>query len=265
MCADISPQRNDALPPADDGVGSFSKEDSLGLKVLYNPASAALDFIFVHGLTGSAYSTWLYEDTNTHWPRDLIMKDIGNARILAFGYDANIVNFWDQAAQDGISGYAKDLLGKLWRKRQHDPNRKIVFIAHSMGGLVTQRVLTMSRETRHAHLQDIEACTVGICFLGTPHHGADLAKWGSILTRIANVAKPANSAPVDLLKRSSEMLRDVQDGFHNLLEKRKDEGAKIEIVCFYETLPLVRTLIVPRESAIISGELDYPLRSNHTV
>ncbi|ORY08536.1 hypothetical protein BCR34DRAFT_603505 [Clohesyomyces aquaticus] len=59
------------------------------------------------------------------------------------------------------------------------------------------------------------------------------------------------------------MLRDVQDGFHNLLEKRKIEGTKIEITCFYETLVLVRLLVVPKESAVISGELSYPLQANH--
>jgi len=59
------------------------------------------------------------------------------------------------------------------------------------------------------------------------------------------------------------MLRDVQDGFHNLLEKRKDERKKIQVTCFYETLPLVRVIVVPKESAVISGELSYPIRSNH--
>lgn len=98
-----------------------------------------------------------------------------------------------------------------------------------------------------------------------PHHGADLTRWGHILANIVNVAKPANSAPVWLLERGSEMLRDVQDRFHNLLEKRKDEGAKIEITCFYETLPLFGLLVVPQESTIISGELRYPIRANHVV
>jgi hypothetical protein len=70
---------------------------------------------------------------------------------------------------------------------------------------------------------------------------------------------------VKLLERDSEMLRDVQDDFHNLLEKRKDEGAKIKITCFYETLPLFRVLVVPIDSAVISGELSYPIRANHIV
>lgn len=128
-----------------------------------------------------------------------------------------------------------------------------------------QRALTMSRESRHSHLQAIEKSTVGICFLGTPHHGADLAKWGSILSDIVNIAKKTNSAPVKLLQRDSEVLRDLQDGFHNLLEKRKSEGIRIEITCFYETLAHVRFMIVPSESAVIKGELSYPIQANHVV
>lgn len=116
---------NDTTPASDHEnrkLDSFSEKDSYGIKVLYNPEPAALDIVFIHGLTGSAYSTWLSEDSSTHWPRDLIKQDMGNARIMTFGYDVDIVKFWGQAAQDGISGYAKDLLGKLARKRQHDVN-----------------------------------------------------------------------------------------------------------------------------------------------
>jgi len=116
------PRSNDATPEEHVSMvlDSFSEKDNYGVKILHNPDPAALDIVFVHGLTGSAYSTWFCEDSSTHWPRDLIKKDMGNARILTFGYDADIVNFWGQAAQDGISGYAKDLLGKLSRKSQHD-------------------------------------------------------------------------------------------------------------------------------------------------
>ena len=61
------------------------------------------------------------------------------------------------------------------------------------------------------------------------------------------------------------MLAEIQDSFHNVLEKRKEERAKIEIVCFYELLPVIRSCVVPKESAIISGELNYPIHNNHRV
>jgi hypothetical protein len=124
----------------------------------------------------------------------------------------------------------------------------------------------MSRESRFSHLQDIEACTAGICFFGTPHHGTEIEKWGTILSIIA---KSANSAPVRLPEQDSGMFRDrdVQDDFHNLLEKRKYEGANINITCFYETLPLsgYRGLVVPRDIAVMISGVGYPISANHIV
>jgi hypothetical protein len=99
-------------------IDIIGEKDSYGIKVLYSPPSAVLDIVFVHGLTGSAYSTWLHKGSGKHWPRDLIKNDIEDARVMTFGYDADVARFWGQAAQDGISGYANDLLGKLARKRK---------------------------------------------------------------------------------------------------------------------------------------------------
>jgi hypothetical protein len=94
-------------------IDNFGKKDCYGIKALYNSASAVVDIIFVRGLMGSSYTTWLHEKSGVHWPRDLLKNDIQNARIMTFGYDVDVVNFWKHAAQDGISGYANDLLGSL--------------------------------------------------------------------------------------------------------------------------------------------------------
>ncbi len=106
---------------------------------------------------------------------------------------------------------------------------------------------------------------MGICFLGTPHHGVDDARWIAILTDIVNILKPVNRDIVKLLRQGSPMLVDVQDSFHNVLEKRKQEGLGIDITCFYELLPVARSCVVPKESAVIPGELHYPIHANHMV
>jgi hypothetical protein len=103
--------------PESTRVDSIDEEHSRGIKILYNPSQATVDIVFIHGLTGNANSTWLHKKSNIHWPRDLIKEDIANARVMTFGYDVDVARFWGQVAQDGISGYAKDLLGKLARKR----------------------------------------------------------------------------------------------------------------------------------------------------
>ncbi|KAL9094216.1 MAG: hypothetical protein Q9165_003356 [Trypethelium subeluteriae] len=96
-----------------DAVDKIDEENHYGLRVLYDPPSAAVDIVFVHGLTGSAHTTWLHNGSGKHGPRDLFPHDLSNARIMTFGYDADVVNFWKHAAKDDLSGYARDLLGLL--------------------------------------------------------------------------------------------------------------------------------------------------------
>jgi hypothetical protein len=60
----------------------------------------------VHGLTGGFSSTWTDKKTNTLWPKTLLSKDIPNARILALGYDADVVNFWVPASQNRVREHA---------------------------------------------------------------------------------------------------------------------------------------------------------------
>ena len=75
-------------------------------------------------------------------------------------------------------------------------------------------------------------------FLGTPHHGADTAAWARFGATIAKTIKHVNTDIISVLKRGSEMLAKVQDGFHTVLRLRRDEESGIDISCFFEELPL---------------------------
>ena len=115
-------------------------------------------------------------------------------------------------------------------------NRKIIFVAHSLGGLVVQHCLWSSTTRAEAHLNQIAACTTGIIFLGTPHHGADLAAWAKFGTSIAKIVKRPNTNIVDVLRPESEMLGEIQNGFHTILRQRQGEDS-IDVTCFFEELP----------------------------
>ena len=213
-----------------------------GIKVLHDRgAEAVTDMVFVHGLTGNAYSTWLDEKSGVHWPSQLLKEDIADARILSFGYDADVIRFWNPASNSRLSNHAESLVGDLVRLRERTDTeeRKIVFVAHSLGGLVTEQALFYSKSSHEVHLTQIERYTWGIIFLGTPHCGSDLAAWGVLGTRIAKILARPNREIVAVLDRGSEMLRLVENNFYSVLEKRKKEGRDIAITCFFEELPVL--------------------------
>lgn len=64
--------------------------------------------MFVHGLTGKREGTWTHEN-KICWPRDLLNKDIPNANIMAFGYDADVVNVLSMASSNRLRDHGKSL------------------------------------------------------------------------------------------------------------------------------------------------------------
>jgi hypothetical protein len=75
----------------------------------------------VHGLTGGRKSTWTDKRTGTFWPKDLLKRDIPNARIITFGYDSKVVKF-RSVSQNRVADHGRDLLIGLSRLRQKSRN-----------------------------------------------------------------------------------------------------------------------------------------------
>lgn len=76
----------------------------------------------------------------------MLPKNIGNARILSFGYDAAVTAFFGRTSSDTILQHAHTLVAELVADRQLEGavNRPIIFLCHSLGGIVVKRV-TMLR------------------------------------------------------------------------------------------------------------------------
>ncbi|KAL8702801.1 MAG: hypothetical protein Q9201_004017 [Fulgogasparrea decipioides] len=243
--------------------------ENYGIKVLHDCGNdSCVDIVFVHGLTGNAYNTWLDKETGIHWPSKLLGQDIPDSRVLSFGYDADVFNIWNRgpASNSRLSNHAESLVGKLVRERERSDTetRKIIFVAHSLGGLVTEQALTHSKNSAEKYLNQIERYTIGIVFLGVPHCGSDLEAWATIGRRMVSVLVQTNKDIVDVLNPDSEMLHIVENNFHTILRQRKDDP--IEITCFYEELP-VKGIgeIVPQRSAKIAGYKLYGIHANHMV
>jgi len=215
---------------------------------------------------GNSETTWLHEASNIHWPRDLLTEDLQDCRILTFGYDADVVNMFSpdsNAAKSQLSNHAEKLVENLvaFRRKTKTQSRPIIFIAHSLGGLIVQHALHHSKEAigieDQLHLAQLERCTYGLIFLGVPNHGSDRAAWGLLGTKLAKcLLQDPNDALLEALRPQSELLWVVHSQFLRVVERRKsDRTRRIRIMCFYEELETVtfgfRGIVVAKRSATI--------------
>ncbi|KAL3448019.1 Alpha/Beta hydrolase protein [Aspergillus insuetus] len=242
----------------------YSTQGAYGLKKCHDSTSAVVDVVFIHGLTGNRETTWTDKETKVFWPGALLPNDIPDARILTFGYDADIVHFLSTASQNRIGNHAQNFINVLsqLREKSETIDRPIIFVAHSLGGLMA---LLSSKNSAEGHLQHIVECTVGITFLGTPHCGSDLANWAKVFGRVITMFKRTNTRLLETLSPDSEVLAWIQKDFHTMLRSRQQEGKEpLKITCFYEELPIHGIgEIVPMHSAILPSYNSIGIHKNH--
>ncbi|KAI1273836.1 hypothetical protein F5Y07DRAFT_243371 [Xylaria sp. FL0933] len=118
------------------------------LKPLHDPEDAVIDIVAVHGLNPTnadfhAEKTWTAPNGKL-WLRDFLPESLPRARILLFGYNANIAF---ETSTAGVREQAENLLNYLFFHRRNCEGRPIIFVCHSLGGLVVKRALVTSKQT----------------------------------------------------------------------------------------------------------------------
>ncbi|KAK5936655.1 hypothetical protein PMZ80_011120 [Knufia obscura] len=230
---------------------------TVGLTEVFSSPDPQADIVFVHGLNGNPEKTWT-ADNGIFWPRDLLPKHLGDARcrVLTYGYDARVSAFTDGVSKDHIHHHAENLAAKLYSNRalNNAVERPIIFVVHSLGGLVTKQCLIYSRSIEHqnsVHLRSVYLSTYGILFMGTPHNGSDLAKWGTLLQSIASATLPkkffdSSSHLVEALKTNNETLQNINRHFNEIMPR-------LHLFFFYEARPMdlrgTRQFVVDEDSA----------------
>lgn len=125
--------------------------------------------VLVHGIFGSAKDTWACPQGDFYWPKALL-KDpaFADSDIYVAAYDSPF--FGNHMTID-------EVVSNLANRFQSDgifSHREVVFVAHSLGGLIVQRFLITHREfAKQVPL---------IMFYSTPETGAQIAQLGHIFT-----------------------------------------------------------------------------------
>ena len=225
---------DDTIPisPAPPSATHVSKEKIGLFELSTNESEKTVDVVAVHGLQGDAYKTWEH-DNGSLWLRDFLPADIPNARIMTFGYDSTVA-FSKSVA--GIEDKALELLNHLSAKRSPaffgNPSKPIIFICHSLGGIIVKKALILAHDhTSNLDYKDISDNTKAIAFLGVPHEGSDSAKWagfGANLLKSASIGTSTNTAIVSDLEKGSPTLANISKQF-------VDKAPDMILYTFYET------------------------------
>ena len=175
-----------------------SSEESItlfpnGIKVWYDGPDAAVDVCFVHGLTGHRESAWTTDGQSAPWPKKRLPSDLEDTRVLTYGYDTYVVRK-GVAASTRLVGHAINLHSDLIsdRTRYGASSRPLVFVAHSLGGLVYKKAILLSRNNPEPHLRSIFDYIKGVLFIGNPHSGSWLAYWANLSASALGLIKSTN-------------------------------------------------------------------------
>lgn len=249
-----------------------------GIQVLHDDDNAVIDILAVHGLGANPSYAWVWQPKNNppgrsgypkehfNWLKELLPTKLAQAeipcRVMTYNYSSD----WFKSDQfTRLTNMSDNLLRLLsaHRKKQ-GRNRPLIFIGHSLGGIVIEQAL-VSATFQYSQYASIAEWTAGVVFLGTPFRGCAAASWGVLAASLA----PSSS--------DKRILKELEEYSWISIDRLQQFSAwlftvKVPAACFFEEhvtdfssrvgLPL-RTLVVPEESACIHGHFSESLPADH--
>lgn len=111
--------------------------------------------VAVHGKGAHPAETWTTKAPDSeYWmdwlkDREWLPSELPDARIMRYGYNCDY--FGRTAVDKSPMNVAEDFLRELNKARLRSPERPLMIIAHSFGGLVVAEVRTLVRPVEHAN------------------------------------------------------------------------------------------------------------------
>ena len=193
--------------------------------------------VFVHGLFGNAADTWTNSQSHAYWPKLLLSDpafDDSDVYVAAYSspYRGNTMN---------VDELAKSLESRLVNDDVFLKHREVVFVCHSLGGLVVQQLLLLH--------QNYAKQVPFVYFFSSPESGAQIARLGSLFS-------------------SDPLLKDTFSGDENeylqiLEDSWNSAHFQIHRLCAYEKKPYKGVLVVDRLSGTRNCETTLPINEDH--
>lgn len=162
--------------------------------------------VFVHGLLSDGEACWRHQN-GTYWP-DLLSRHeaLGDVGVYEFTYHSDFFS-----GSYNLSNIV-DALKECLRLDGVNRARKIVFVAHSMGGIVVRRYVVQRCD------ELVERGTeLGLFLIASPSLGSSYANW---LKPIAKFMGHTQGQALAFCQNNA-WLNDLNNDFRNVLARRK--------------------------------------------
>ncbi len=206
------PSASTSTPPQQIGEGGHYERNEGKSRVI----------IFVHGIYGSAAATWKCPQGNANWPQLMAGDDtFKNSDIYVVDYPTPAMGNMMTIDQE-----VSNIMNRLTDAKVFN-HEEVVFLVHSLGGLITQRLLLSHRE--------LIPRVKFMYFFSTPEEGAQIARIGHVL----------NNDPL-----LQQMLHGDENTYIESIETDWiSAGANIPRYCAFERRATKGVLVVDRLSA----------------
>ncbi|KAL1509484.1 hypothetical protein ABEB36_004209 [Hypothenemus hampei] len=167
------------------------------------------------------------------WPKDWLAQDCKDIRIIGINYDTSL-SMWAPlcpSVKEKLTLDERSDIIALKLKNSGVGKRPIVWVTHSMGGLIVKNILSKAYHNNDPNLKNICLNTRGIVFYSTPHNGSKVA---NLSNAISLVLWP--SVEVQELKENSPQLKVIHEEFLKITKE-----LPIKVITFVETKATVVT------------------------
>ncbi len=204
------------------------------------------DVMFIHGLAGDAFTTWRHgTDASTSWPH-WVGQEFPSVGVWSLGYAASPTK-WTRflglfSRRFRNSGHTMPLPDRALQvldlmAQRGLGQRPILFVCHSLGGLLAKQILRTAADCIDHRKQAVFANTSAVLFLATPHAGADLA---SLVNAFRAILRATVS--IEDLRAHDAHLRDLFNWYRH-------HSVDVKTVTYFETRDLFGVTIVNAASA----------------
>lgn len=214
---------------------------------------------------------WINDDhTNEYtycWPMDWLPQEHPDIRIIGLNYETSISE-WSPGlicpcdkSNSSLHDRSKQFLNSLAVSQVGQNDRPVVWVCHSMGGLVAKSIIVQALNDSDPNIRAIGENSRAILFLGTPHKGSPVA---NLKQHVQYLLSP--TIEVKELSENAPLLLQLQSQFEEALDKLKKP---IQVVSIAEGLPTAITSFkfpmqfVKEESAKLNIGDFYVLNVDH--